>query len=219
MIFACSTILANVRNMNLWAYATSEVHSVDSSTMTESSSVATMASGSLSVVSVTSTHLSALSGDSSLILAFLLMILAVALVLIEVFVVSFGVLMMSAAVIGVISLILAAQHGVTPALMIGLLGSIGVWGAIVYGFRILRRSSLISGSTVEATSGYLHAVNTAQVTVGSKGILLTAARPSGRARFPDGYEIDVICDRSADPGTGIQVVSMDGMGCFVQVLH
>ena len=78
------------------------------------------------------------------------------------------------------------------------------------GLRWMQRSKLVVQAEITADAGYRHAANAIGATVGSTGVLVTDAYPTGRARFAGG-ELDVLV-RGATLASGapIVVLAIDG---------
>ncbi len=152
----------------------------------------------------------------SLWLAVGLLILAVALLVLELFVVSFGILLVGsiASALGAIHYAFAAHDAagwamaaVVPILAVGL----GRWGLA----RIRRSRTLVPKSEITAEAGYHHHAQAVGVHPGATGVMVTPARPSGRARF-DGGECDVqVQSGSLGRGEKVTVLRIDGPIVFV----
>jgi len=152
----------------------------------------------------------------SLWLAVGLLVLAVALLVLELFVVSFGILLVGsiASALGAIHYAFAAHDAagwamaaVVPVLAVGL----GRWGLA----RIRRSRTLVPKSEITAEAGYHHHARAVGVHPGATGVMVTPARPSGRARF-DGGECDVqVQSGSLGRGEKVTVLHIDGPIVFV----
>ncbi len=144
-----------------------------------------------------------------------LLFLAIVLLVLEVFVVSFGLLSIAsiASAAGAIYLAFLVHDAVgwifviaTPAL-----------GVVIarWGIRRIRSSRVVPREEITAEAGYHHAVDRIGVAEGSAGVMVTAARPTGRARF-DGGECDVQTrGRPLEVGARIVVDRIDGPMVFV----
>ena len=142
--------------------------------------------------------------------------LAVTLLVLELFVVSFGVLLIASIASAGAAIHYAfvandvagwAMTMVTPILAAVLLR----WGLA----RIRTSRRLVPQSEITAEAGYHHYAEKIGVHSGAAGVMVTPARPSGRARF-DGGECDVQV-RSGSLGRGAKVVVLhiDGPIVFV----
>ena len=141
---------------------------------------------------------------------------AAALITLEIFVVSFGVLLAAAIACagGSIWYAFAAHDAVgwTSVVVIPVAGLIAArWGFV----RIRGSSSAVPKSEIVADAGYRHVAERLAVGPGSEGILVTSARPVGRARFPTG-ECDVqVRGPVLEAGAPIVVERIDGPIIFV----
>ena len=155
-------------------------------------------------------------GDlQTLLYAIGLLLLGLALLVLEIFVVSFGLLLIAAigCAGGAIYLGFVASDvagwiltGVTP-----------VAGVIIFrwGIRRIQRSRVVPQSEITSEAGYHHVADRIGVAVGSVGTLVTAARPSGRARF-EGGECDVqVRGGSLERDDEVIVRRIDGPIIFV----
>ena len=81
--------------------------------------------------------------------------------------------------------------------------------------RIRRSRALVPKSEITAEAGYHHHAETVGVHPGATGVMVTPARPSGRARF-DGGECDVqVQSGSLGRGAKVVVLRIDGPIVFV----
>ena len=152
----------------------------------------------------------------SLWLAIGLLVLAVALLVLELFVVSFGVLLVAsiASAAGAIHYAFAASDaaGWAMAAAVPILAVVlGRWGLA----RIRRSRTLVPKGEISAEAGYHHHAETVGVRPGASGVMVTPARPSGRARFAGGE-----CDVQAQSGVlargaKVTVLRIDGPIVFV----
>ena len=152
----------------------------------------------------------------SLWLAIGLLVLAVALLVLELFVVSFGVLLVAsiASAVGAIHYAFAASDaaGWAMAAAVPILAVVlGRWGLA----RIRRSRTLVPKGEITAEAGYHHHAETVGVRPGAAGVMVTPARPSGRARFAGGE-----CDVQAQSGVlargaKVTVLRIDGPIVFV----
>lgn len=152
----------------------------------------------------------------SLWLALGLLVLAVALVVLELFVVSFGILLVAsiASAAGAIHYAFAASDatGWTMTVVVPILAVVLTrWGLA----RIRRSRALVPKSEITAEAGYHHHAETVGVHPGAAGVMVTPARPSGRARF-DGGECDVQAQSGVlARGAKVTVLRIDGPIVFV----
>ncbi len=129
-------------------------------------------------------------GIDPLILATILLVLGIVLLVAEMFIVSFGLLLLGAlaCLAGAVYYAFAAGDGFGWAfsVVVPVLGfAVAKWG-----LGRLRRSRLVPRAEITADAGYRHVTQRIGVDIGSVGIMVTPARPSGRARFAGG-ECDV----------------------------
>ena len=142
--------------------------------------------------------------------------LAVALLVLELFVVSFGILLVASIASAAASIHYAfaasdatgwAMTAVVPVLALVL----ARWGLA----RIRRSRRLVTQSEITAEAGYHHHAEKVGVHPGAAGVMVTPARPSGRARF-DGGECDVqVQSGSLGRGAKVVVLRIDGPIVFV----
>ncbi len=135
---------------------------------------------------------------------------AVLLVVIEVFVVSFGLLLVAAVLCaaGSIRFAFAAHEGAGWAS----LAVIPVGAVLIarWGIARIRESRAVPKSEVRADAGYRHVAERLAVGPGSEGVLVTPARPVGRARFAGG-ECDIqVHGPALEPGARVVVERIDG---------
>ena len=152
----------------------------------------------------------------SLWLALGLLVLAVALLVLELFVVSFGILLVAsiASAAGAIHYAFVASDatGWAMAAAVPILAVVlARWGLA----RIRRSRRLVPQSEITAEAGYHHHAEQVGVRPGAAGVMVTPARPSGRARF-DGGECDVQAQSgSLARGARVVVLRIDGPIVFV----
>lgn len=149
-------------------------------------------------------------------LALGLLVLAVVLLVLEIFVVSFGVLLVASIASAVAAIHFAFVAGdatgwaMTLAVPILAL-ALARWGVA----RIRRSRRLVTQSEITAEAGYHHHAEKVGVHPGAIGIMVTPARPSGRARF-DGGECDVqVQSGSLGRDAKVVVLRIDGPIVFV----
>ena len=149
-------------------------------------------------------------------LALGLLVLAVALLILEIFVVSFGVLLVAsiASAVAAIHFAFVASDAVGWAMtvVVPVLATVlARWGLA----RIRTSRRLVTQGEITAEAGYHHHAEKVGVHPGAIGVMVTSARPSGRARF-DGGECDVqVQSGSLGRGAGVVVLRIDGPIVFV----
>ena len=150
-------------------------------------------------------------------LALGLLVLAVALLILEIFVVSFGVLLVasiaSAAAAIRYAFVASDATGWAMTVVVPVLALVlARWGLA----RIRASRRFVPRSEITAEAGYHHHAEKVGVHPGAVGIMVTPARPSGRARF-DGGECDVQA-QSGSLARGAKVVALriDGPIVFVR---
>ena len=141
---------------------------------------------------------------------------AAVLVVLEVFVVSFGLLLAAAVACAGGSIWYAfAAHDAAGWASVALIPA-GALFAARWGFVRIRSSrSAVPKSEVVADAGYRHVADRLAVGPGSQGVLVTPARPVGRARFAGG-ECDVqVHGPVLEAGAEVVVERIDGPIIFV----
>jgi membrane-bound serine protease (ClpP class) len=151
----------------------------------------------------------------SLIYAALLLLLGVALLIIEFFIVSFGLISLAAVASMVAAVYFAFKLGaLTGWIFIGVAGLLALI-TIRWGINRIRSSRLVPRDEVTGTAGYRHVAERLGIATGSTGVMVTAARPTGRARFAGG-ECDVQTrGRPLEKDTPVIVKQIDGPMIFV----
>ncbi|MCY4607563.1 MAG: NfeD family protein [bacterium] len=145
-----------------------------------------------------------------------LLVLAIALLVLEIFVVSFGVLLVAsiASAVAAIHYAFAAANVVGWAMTVAvpvLAVVLGRWGLA----RIRTSRRLVPKSEITAEAGYHHHAEQVGVHPGAEGVMVTRARPSGRARFAGG-ECDVqVQSGILGRGEKVVVLHIDGPIVFV----
>ena len=141
---------------------------------------------------------------------------AAALAVLEVFVVSFGLLLIAAVACAVGSIRYAFDAheavGWTSVVIIPVAALyVARWGFV----RIRASRSAVPKSEIVADAGYRHLAERLAVGPGSEGVLVTPARPVGRARFAGG-ECDVqVHGPVLEAGAEVVVERIDGPIIFV----
>lgn len=141
---------------------------------------------------------------------------AAILVVLEIFVVSFGLLLVAAIACAAGSIWYAFAAHEAAGWVSATLIPVGALFAARWGLVRIRASrSAVPKSEVVADAGYRHVAERLAISPGSQGVLVTPARPIGRARF-EGGECDVqvhgpVLERGAD----VVVERIDGPIIFV----
>ena len=147
--------------------------------------------------------------------AFALLALAVALLLLEFFIVSFGVLLLSSLASVAAAIYLAFVASPITGWLFVLVTPIIAIGITRWGIQRIARSKLVTQAEVTSDAGYHHVLDGIGVGLGADGVMLTKARPTGRARFAGG-DCDVqVRGRTIGPGAAVRIVSVDGPTVFV----
>jgi len=148
-------------------------------------------------------------------LAVLLLAVAGGLACLEFVVVSGGLIAIAAVACGIGSVILAFSAGPGPGWTIAVALPVVAVLSLRWGVRALTRSTLVVQAEITADAGIHHAASALGVAVGSTGVLLTPAMPTGRARFADAAghlgEIDVVVSGAVlDRGADVRVIAIAG---------
>ena len=141
---------------------------------------------------------------------------AAVLVALEIFVVSFGLLLIGAVACAAGSIRYAfAAHDAAGWASVAVI-PLGAVFAARWGLARIRSSRTAAPkSEIAADAGYRHVAERLAVGPGSEGVLVTPARPSGRARFSGG-ECDVqVRGPALDAGAPVVVERIDGPVIFV----
>lgn len=148
----------------------------------------------------------------------LLMLTALVLLVLEFFVMSFGLLSAAALVSVIVAVYFAAQWDPLAAYITVLLALIMGIITVRWGLRRLGRSRLVPKAAISEHAGYRHVAQRLDIEIGSTGVLITSARPGGRARFSGG-ECDVqSLDGVLDIATPVMVDRIDGPVIYVKSL-
>ena len=124
--------------------------------------------------------------------------------------VSYGLLGITALGCAIAGIIIG--FGSSPVVGWALVAATPVLAAVVvtWGLHRLMNSGLVPKDAITEDAGYRHACSEMGITSGSRGILITDAMPTGRARFSGG-EIDVLVEGPvASTGTSITVRRIEG---------
>lgn len=143
-------------------------------------------------------------------IAVVLLAVAAVLLLLEFIFVSYGLLAIAAFGCAVAGIVIG--FGSSPVVGWALVVATPILAALVvtWGLRRLMRSDLVPKSAITEDAGYRHASADMGITNGSRGIMITDAMPTGRARFSGG-EIDVMVEGPvASKGTPIIVRRIEG---------
>lgn len=150
-----------------------------------------------------------------LVYATLLLVLALVLLVLEFFIVSLGLISVAALVAAAAAVYQAFQLGPIVGVGFCLLALLLAALILRWGFTRLRASTAVPKAQIQADAGYRHVAERLGVTVGAVGMLVTPARPTGRARFAGG-ECDVQTRNLAlERGAQVVVEQIDGPVIFV----
>jgi membrane-bound ClpP family serine protease len=152
----------------------------------------------------------------TMILATIVLIVGCVIFLIaEILVLSGGLLGLASLACGVAAIATAFAvdpiFGWTTALCLPVFSLVG----IRLGLRRLATSQIVAQSTIDEHAGYQHHAEESGIAVGVEGTLLTAARPTGRARFAGGIADVQVRGTVLEAGAVIRVVAIDGPTIFV----
>ncbi|NKC11484.1 MAG: hypothetical protein GKR94_04540 [Gammaproteobacteria bacterium] len=156
------------------------------------------------------------AGLTHLLTAFALVALAFGLLVAEFFIVSFGVLLVCAIVSVVAGVYFAfLAHEIAGWAFVVVVPLLAV-AVIRFGLQKVRESNVVPKAEIKAEAGYHHVADRMGVSVGTLGEMVTAARPSGRARFSGG-ECDVQTrGQPLERGAQVRVTQIDGPIVFVE---
>ena len=148
-----------------------------------------------------------------------LLVLAAGLFVAELFVVSFGVLVVSSIAAAAGAIYYAFEAGTTAGWSFAVTTPVLAVGLVRWGVGRVRASRLlVAQDEVTAESGYHHRADAVGARPGAIGVMVTPARPSGRARF-EGGECDVqVQGGVAETDTRVAVRRLDGPIVFVSPL-
>ncbi len=136
--------------------------------------------------------------------------LGLVLLILEVFIISFGLLSLLALAALAGSVYFAFQVNALIGWLLVIIAPVLVFLIARYGIRRIKQSSVVPKEEINADAGYHHAAKRMGIEVGSKGVLVTPTRPSGRARFEQG-ECDVYAPGLAmETGDRVVVTSIEG---------
>jgi membrane-bound ClpP family serine protease len=155
-------------------------------------------------------------GDGSRLgLAVLLLMIGLGLLLTEFFVISFGALALAAAGCMIGSVLVAFQISTGAGLLFILPTIVSGWLLAGWGLARMKRSAAVVNDAITGDAGAHHLAGSLGIAAGATGVLVTDARPTGRARFalagfPPG-EVDVqVRGGLLKRGAAIVVLSTDG---------
>ncbi len=151
---------------------------------------------------------------SALFIASFLLLLAGLVLVAELFIVSFGALALLSLGLAIAAMVYAFSAsslvGWTFVIVAPLLGGVIVSRCL----RALQRSRLVPKAEISDDAGYHHVAAALGIAIGTQGRLVTAARPTARARFAGG-ECDVMVDGSAEAGAHVTVQRIAGATIYV----
>jgi membrane-bound ClpP family serine protease len=151
------------------------------------------------------------------ILAIFLIVVAVVLLLLEILVVSYGLLAISALGFAIAGISIGFSASPVVGWILLAVTPILTFAVVSWGFKRLQRSPLVPKMAITDDAGYRHQSERLGITAESRGILVTDAMPTGRARFDNG-EIDVqIEGPAALKGSHIKVRRIEGPSIIVVV--
>ncbi|MFW5698594.1 MAG: hypothetical protein ACOCYN_01955 [Planctomycetota bacterium] len=128
---------------------------------------------------------------------------------------SAGILTVAAVGCAVAAVALAFQAGAFWGWVFVVLIPVFGIAALRIGLLRLRRSRLVAQDPIVGNAGYHHYVERLGIEPGSEGVLVTHARPTGRARFPGG-ECDIqVKGQPLDAGAPVVVRQIAGATVFV----
>lgn len=145
-----------------------------------------------------------------LVLAVILLVAAIVLFVSEILLVSFGILGVGAAICAVAAVGTAYQAGTGIGHCFVVITPIAAILMARWGIKRVGTSPMAVKAEIDGEAGYHHKADSAGAIVGADGVLVTDARPSGRARFTDG-QVDVqVRGGALDKGTFVRVIAIDG---------
>jgi membrane-bound ClpP family serine protease len=173
----------------------------------------------LAVVAETTAETTAVASPGEhLAIAFALLVVALALALLEIVIISGGALAVASIGCGIAAVAYAFAAGPLAGWVFALLTPILGIVLMRAGLAWMRKSSLVPKAAITADAGYHHAFEASGLAPGAVGVLVTAAMPSGRARFhglQGAIEIDVHMRSGAtDRGTAIVIKAIEGPVVF-----
>lgn len=151
---------------------------------------------------------------SPLFVAVALLLLAIGLIVVEFIVVSGGLLGLLAIISAIAAVAYAFADGPLAGwVFIALTPIVGIL-ILKAGMDRLRRSPLVTQTEITSDAGYHHAFADQGLAHGSHGVLVTPARPSGRARFAGltgPIEVDVqIRGGAGETGAQVTILAIEG---------
>jgi membrane-bound ClpP family serine protease len=154
-------------------------------------------------------------GWEPLLLALALLVGAAALLVLEFFIVSFGLLLAASLACVAGAIYFAFQAGdVAGWVVITLVPPLGYFISR-WGLRRIQTAGLIKQTEIRGEAGYHHFTDSLGIAPGSLGVMVTPARPSGRARFSGG-ECDVqMTSGVLEVGNEVTVERIEGAVVYV----
>ena len=150
--------------------------------------------------------------------ASLLLVLALALLIAEFFVVSFGLLAIGAIASAGSAIYFAFVASDVIGWVFVIVVPLIAAATVRWGINRVQRSGLVPQSEISADAGYHHVAEELEIVVGTRGEMMTPARPSGRARFDKG-DCDVQSrGRALERGETVVVTAIDGPQVFVELV-
>jgi len=151
----------------------------------------------------------------SLVYAFVLLLIGFSLLVLEIFVVSFGLLLAAGVACLGASVYFAFGAGTAVGWLFLSVSTVVGIGVLRWGVKRIRGSSVVPKAEIAADAGYHHVAERIGVGIGSTGVMVTSALPTGRARFSGG-ECDVQVQHGPlEAGTAVVVRRIDGPIVFV----
>ena len=155
------------------------------------------------------------SALQSFLYAVALTVIGFVFLVLEIFVVSFGLLMAIAVVSLGAGVYFAFDAGTAVGWLFLVVSTITAVVVLRWGVIRIRNSAVVPKSEISADAGYHHVTERIGVSIGSHGVMVTSAYPTGRAKFPDG-ECDVQVQQGPlEAGTPVVVKRIDGPIVFV----
>ncbi len=171
---------------------------------------------SLSLLLASAATNASLAPWQALAIAAALLTLALVLILLEFIIPSFGLLTLAATGCAVGAVLTAFQAGSTWGAGSVIAAPVLAIVAIRWGIQRLQSSRFVPQATINGDAGYHQYAERSGISIGSRGVLMTAPRPTARARFPDGVaDVQV---RGTLPEVGDAVVVQDIRGAIIFVV-
>ena len=136
-----------------------------------------------------------MSPTTTIVVAVVLLFLSCALAITEFLLVSWGMLLVGAVVSAVAAVVMAFSISASAGWIFVFAALVMSFLSVRTGFRLMRRNkAIVLPTELREDAGYHHAAEAAGVRVGTIGVLVTPAVPSGRATFSGTHgeiELDV----------------------------